>query len=377
MRLTSLLVGRACCVGVLLAFAQACSGTNPDEAFVVDEEETSTSLEGVSGSLPVGSVLKTTGNLNFRTGPSTGYRVIDVLYEGTTVTTVRKDPSNGYYQVEYDGTVGWSHGNYMAVVSTPDTGEAGVTGPVPIGTTLETVTALYFRSGPAKSYGPLDVLPRGARVVTVNRTMPVEGYFQIEYGGVVGWSHGGYMTVVSSPGAGGGGDPEDPVCSGFSSEPLLAPSVCDGPGGHTSKEVPSNGLYSTSWFGCYERSDGSIYKDPYDNCEFACGPRGYCPSNQSGPECEADLKWFAAGADRYGCGGLVRVTNCENGKSVVLVTLDRGPNCNSVERKCGTPVMDMSYPAMDHLFDGHFYGGCDKKRVVVEVMPPGTPLGPM
>lgn len=166
------------------------------------------------------------------------------------------------------------------------------------------------------------------------------------------------------------------LCDGFDTEPLLTPSDCDASGGKTSSEIPGNGLYATSWFGCYRKDDGTIYKDPYDNCEFACGPMGYCPSGQSGPECEAELQWFAADADRYGCGGLIRVTNCHNGRSVVLVTLDRGPNCVSVEQSCDAPVLDMSYPAMVHLFEGSTHGGCDHARVVVEEVPEGTALGP-
>ncbi|MFW5740271.1 MAG: hypothetical protein ACOC1F_07885 [Myxococcota bacterium] len=43
---------------------------------------------------------------------------------------------------------------------------------------------------------------------------------------------------------------------------------------HTTTEIPSNGLYATSWVGCYREADGTIYKDRWDNCEFACGPRG-------------------------------------------------------------------------------------------------------
>jgi hypothetical protein len=166
------------------------------------------------------------------------------------------------------------------------------------------------------------------------------------------------------------------LCDGFDTEPLLTPSVCDASSGKTSSEIPGNGLYATSWFGCYRKDDGTVYKDPYDNCEFACGAMGYCPSGQSGPECEADLQWFAADADRYGCGGLIRVTNCHNGRSVVLVTLDRGPNCVSVEQSCDAPVLDMSYPAMVHLFEGTTHGGCDHARVVVEEVPEGTALGP-
>jgi len=273
----------------------ACSPASPDGSLEGLDESTDTASEGVSGTLAIGTTLETTGNLNLRTGPSTGYKVLRVMAKGTTATTVeRTTPSGRYYKIDYQGTVGWASGNYLRVVAEP-----------------------------------------------------------------------------------GANPPDDSVCDGFDTGPLIAPEACDGPSGFTSREIPSNGLYASSWFGCYRKSDGSIYKDPYDNCEFACGPRGYCPSGQSGPECEADLMWFAADADRYGCGGLIRVTNCDTGRSVVLVTLDRGPNCKSVEKSCSAPVLDMSRPAMEYLFDGKRYGGCDHKRVVVEKVAQGTPLGPV
>ncbi|MBI2394886.1 MAG: hypothetical protein HYV09_35280 [Deltaproteobacteria bacterium] len=172
-------------------------------------------------------------------------------------------------------------------------------------------------------------------------------------------------------------DPIDELCKGFATSPFDPPAVCDGPSGTTSTEIPSNDIYSTSWFGCYRKSDGTIYKDPYDNCEFACGPKGLCSSSLSGPECQAELQWFAADADRYGCGARVRVTNCVNRKQVVLATLDRGPNCKTVEKAYGAPVLDMSHPAMAYLFDGKEYGGSDKKRVIVEKVPATTALGPV
>ena len=166
------------------------------------------------------------------------------------------------------------------------------------------------------------------------------------------------------------------VCDDVAGEELIPPSACDGPSGYTSTEIPPNGLFSTSWFGCYFDDAGDIVQDPGDNCEFACGSQGLCPG-QDGPSCEANLRWFAADADRYGCGGRIRVTNCENGNAVVLVTLDRGPNCNSVEMACDTPVLDMSHDAMDHLFEGSFYGGCEHQVVVVEAVDAATPLGPV
>lgn len=165
------------------------------------------------------------------------------------------------------------------------------------------------------------------------------------------------------------------VCDAVVGAELIPPASCDGPSGNTSTEVPANGLFSTSWFGCYYADDGSIVQDPSDNCEFACGPQGLCDAGASGPECEAELRWFAADADRYGCGGRIRVTNCDNGKSVVLATLDRGPNCG-VEMDCETPVLDMSHDAMVFLFDGEEHGGCDHATVVVEAVDEGTALGP-
>lgn len=192
----------------------------------------------------------------------------------------------------------------------------------------------------------------------------------------------GYVTGQATPAATASiqitvEEPPKSICDGASGLKFQPPKVCDKLGGNTTSEIPSNGYYSTSWFGCYYKSDGTLYKDPYDNCEFACGNKGLCKSGMSGPECEATLKWFAADADRYGCGARIRVTNCVNGKSVVLTTLDKGPNCKSVEQKYAAPVLDMSHDAMIYLFDGKTYGGSDKKAVIVEKVDASTPLGPI
>jgi hypothetical protein len=170
-------------------------------------------------------------------------------------------------------------------------------------------------------------------------------------------------------------DPFAELCKDFGT-PLEPPTKCDASGGNTSTQIPSNHVYSTSWFGCYKKPDGTIYKDPTDNCEFACGNKGLCSSSMTGPECESSLQWFAADADRYGCGSRIRVTNCVNHKQVVLVTLDRGPNCGA-EKSFGTPVVDMGHAAMVYLFDGKTYGGSDHKRVVIEKVASTTPLGPV
>ena len=194
---------------VLVVLAGACSpaapGENSESLSGVDETVNS-NQEGVSGPLAIGSQLKTTANLNFRTGPSSGYKVLRVLAKGTVVETVEKtSPSNSYYKIKHNGTVGWSHGGYMSVVSTPSGGTAGVSGSLAVGTQLETVANLNFRSGPSTSYQILDVMVSGTVVKTV-QAAPQNQYYKIEHKGQTGWSHGGYMRVSGDPGT----TPNDP-----------------------------------------------------------------------------------------------------------------------------------------------------------------------
>jgi hypothetical protein len=245
---------------------------------------------------------------------------------------------------------------------------------VTAGTQVKTTTSVNFRSGPSTGYKVLKVLPKGALLTLVSGT-PTKGFYQAQHDGAEGWLSGKYIAVVSTKPAPTPA-PSDPsaACEGVDLTDFRPPTSCNGPGGNTSKQLPGNGVYSTSWFGCYFDASGKLKTDPYDNCEFACGAKGYC--DKQGPACQASLKWFAADADRYGCGTKIRVTNCKNGKSVVLATLDRGPNCKTIEQKHDAPVLDMSHDAMGHLFDGKFYGGGDYKSVVVEVVDPSTPLGP-
>jgi uncharacterized protein YraI len=176
---------------------QACStntGTGSDALVAVDETVES-SEESVTGTIPVGSRLKTTANVNFRSGPSTGYSVLRVLAKGAEVETADATPSNNFYKVRHNGTTGWVHGNYLMFVSTPSGGTSGVNGTLEAGTVLEVVADLNFRSGPSTSYKVLSVLSGGTQVTTTGAE-PQNRYYQIDYQGKVGWAHGGYMKVV-------------------------------------------------------------------------------------------------------------------------------------------------------------------------------------
>lgn len=188
----------ATAVGLTLLFG-ACSPATPSDSQLLTgvDETVDSNTEGVTGSIPVGSQLRTTANLNFRTGPSTGYKVLRVLSMGTTVEVVESTSSNQFYKVKHNGTVGWAHGGFMTVASTPS-GAAGVSGPLAVGTSLETVADLNLRTGPSTSYKVLTVMSGGSSVKTVEKD-PSNSFYKVDFLGTVGWAHGGYMRVGSSP----------------------------------------------------------------------------------------------------------------------------------------------------------------------------------
>jgi len=198
-------IGVAGLAGVLVL--AGCAGTVGDSAvdseLLQGEAETGALSAELTGGVPIGSTLKTTGNLNLRTGAGTGYTVRLVIPKGAQVTTVnRSTPSSGWYNIKYNGIVGWSYGSYLTLVSSPSAG--GVSGSYPVGSTLQTTVNLNLRSGVGTSYSVLTTIPSGANVTTVQAD-PSSGWYNIKYNGTVGWSSGTYLVFVSSPSTGGGG----------------------------------------------------------------------------------------------------------------------------------------------------------------------------
>jgi uncharacterized protein YraI len=65
-------------------------------------------------------------------------------------------------------------------------------------TLTTTATSLNLRSGPATTYGIIAVMPQNSTVTTWdNPSCDSAGWYKIEWGGVVGWASGTYLTVVT------------------------------------------------------------------------------------------------------------------------------------------------------------------------------------
>lgn len=119
MRSSSTIVALTLTIPLLAA---ACSAASPNaQDGVFESEDESWTGAGLSSELPVGTTLRTTGNLNLRSGPATSKAILDVMPKGSLVTLLEGKPVNQFYHVDFDGTDGWCSGKYLKVESSGGT----------------------------------------------------------------------------------------------------------------------------------------------------------------------------------------------------------------------------------------------------------------
>ena len=114
--LVSLVVAAVACTALLVPVgcgSAAGGGTESEELTGAPETAGHAAL---TASIPVGSTLQSTTGVNLRTGPGTSYSVLHVVPSGAKVTVEQAAPSNGFYKVKHNGTVGWSYGSYYKLV---------------------------------------------------------------------------------------------------------------------------------------------------------------------------------------------------------------------------------------------------------------------
>lgn len=147
--------------------------------------------------------------------------------------------------------------------------------------------------------------------------------------------------------------------------------------GLTSSKKPTDSRYYITSFGCWTDSKGNERGDGADNCHPSCEAeaRSICGNGKSWDDCERAIRWYTADSDRFGCGARLKVTNPKNGKSVIVASIDRGPNC-SIEKQVQHAVLDLSYEASIYLH-GEQKNAKERAAVVVETVSSNTKLGPV
>ncbi len=102
-------------LAVLTLALGGCGAAETPESTEVSgaDEESAVSADALTGSRPVASTLRTSANLNLRSGASTNAGILLTMPRGSSVSVVTSQPSGAWYQVKYGSRTGWAHGNYL------------------------------------------------------------------------------------------------------------------------------------------------------------------------------------------------------------------------------------------------------------------------
>lgn len=148
-----------------------------------------------NSSSETGTVINLNGSmdLNFRSGPSTNYSVIGELSEGTTFTVLSE--SNGWYEIDYNGTTGYVYGYYVSVGSSSSNNSTSSNSEIGTVSNLNNGVDLNFRSGPSTYYSVIGELSEGTSVTILSES---NGWYKISYDGTTGYVYSDYITVGSS-----------------------------------------------------------------------------------------------------------------------------------------------------------------------------------
>jgi uncharacterized protein YraI len=148
------------------------------------------------------TVYVTSDTLNVRSGPGTGYTVIDLMTYGQNGLIVDGPVSaDGYtwYELNYVGGTsdGWVAGDYLGLVSTG--------GEFAIGDTVAVDSqTLNVRSGPGTGYTIIDYFSYGDQSVVTDGPYSADGYtwYEVSYGDgyYSGWVAGDYLVYAGSGG---------------------------------------------------------------------------------------------------------------------------------------------------------------------------------
>lgn len=140
--------------------------------------------------------------VNIRSGPGTGYSVVECLRKGAQLTVTDRSDSS-WYAVEYNGLRGFMASGYLSVTEE----EIFVETPTQSGGSEGYINAMYvrFRSGPGAEYSVLGEYNKGRAV----RLLGIYGdWYACSIDGREGYVHSAYISegTYSAPSYSGSGD---------------------------------------------------------------------------------------------------------------------------------------------------------------------------
>ena len=169
---------------------------------------TDTGLIGDLAAAPAGTVAYTADTANLRVGPSESDPVLRVLPAGAAVT-VTGASSAGWTPVWYNGTWGFVSDGLLTTETTGSFSLAQNASPLtaPAATELNATNAtgdlqatttsdVNVRAAPDMTAPVLGAISAGVAFTPV--AGPEQGFYQVQYGGQLGWVSGDYLEVSAS-----------------------------------------------------------------------------------------------------------------------------------------------------------------------------------
>ena len=137
------------------------------------------------------------GNVRIRTEPSFNGERIGMVPWGEVVTVLAIDPTQWWYQIDYNGVVGWTYKDWYRVNS----GDVGsliteaLTVNSPSGVAVRPLGNVRLRAQPSLNGPQIDLIGWGTRVPLLDID-PSGNWYKIEHNGIVGWTSAAWYEVI-------------------------------------------------------------------------------------------------------------------------------------------------------------------------------------
>ena len=149
---------------------------------------------GSSGNTTTIGMGETTGNVNFRTGPSTSDKKITQLKRGTQITLYSLE--NGWYRASVNGTDGYVSAKYVKVISQTSGNQGDSGSSAVVNATGQTTAKVNFRDDPSTSSGKIiETFGKGVTVTILGQT---DEWYYVSAGGTKGYLYKAYVKITSA-----------------------------------------------------------------------------------------------------------------------------------------------------------------------------------
>lgn len=140
---------------------------------------------GATGTIAYGAGTVSASVLNIRSGPGLDNSVISTVRNGTRVVILEKSTED-WYQINYDGTIGYVSSEYLEDVLTAEDFDA--TGRV-------NDDDVRYRTGPSTSNSIIGTISEGTEVQVIGIN---SGWYKLVYNGNTGYMRSDYIDIISS-----------------------------------------------------------------------------------------------------------------------------------------------------------------------------------